>query len=188
MPQDIRDAATVEEMIRILSDRISAAARKKPVAPPAYWGAASSPFNGAGPTTALAASTNYTVSSVAITDPGYPYRIEVSAGLLIQALSTTAAAGASHCLSARVDNTNPLGAADTPTADSIGAEFIGQMGGAAGAFANARLHRRGNTVWTGSHTVNLMVKMGSAGTAAVAVPLAARSDFFFEVRVVPATT
>lgn len=190
MVQDFRDGDSAEQMLRILNDRLSRLAGKKPVAPPSYWGTASSPFNGAGPTTTLAVSTNYTVSSVTIPDPGYPYRIEVSGGLLLQGLSTAAAAGASHSVSVRVDSTTPLGPADDPTAtpSSIGAEFIGQMGGVAGAFANARIHRRGATVWTGAHTVNFMVKMGTAGTATVAIPLASRSDFFFEVRVIPATT
>jgi hypothetical protein len=186
--QDIRDAQTTEQVLKTLNDRITSLGRRKPVNPPSYWGTASAPFNGAGPTTTLAVSTNYTVSSVAIPDPGYPYRIEVSAGLLLQGLSTASAAGASHSVSVRVDSTTPLGPADAPTSDSIGGEFIGQMGGAAGAFANARIRRRGATVWTGAHTVNFMVKMGSAGTATVAIPLASRSDFFFEVRVLPATT
>ena len=188
MVQDIRDAQSTEQILKTLNDRIGSLTRRKPVAPPSYWGAASAPFNGAGPTTTLNTSTNYTVSSVAIADPGYPYRIEVSAALLLQGLSTSSAAGASHSLSVRVDSTTPLGPADTPTADSFGADFIGQMGGAAGAFSHAKIRRRGQTVWTGAHTVNFMVKMGSAGTATVAIPLANRSDFYFEVRVVPATT
>jgi hypothetical protein len=186
--QDIRDGQSVEQMLATLNARIGTVSRRKPVAAPSYWGAASAPFNGAGPTTTLAVSTNYTVSAVAIPDPGYPYRIEVSAALLLQGLSTTQAAGASHSLSVRVDNTTPLGPADVPTADSLGADFIGQMGALATAFTHAKIRRRGQTVWTGAHTVNFMVKMGSAGTATVAIPLANRSDFYFEVRVIPATT
>jgi hypothetical protein len=188
--QDIRDAQSVEQILATLNARISGLTRKKPVAPPSYWGTAASPFNGAGPTTPLAVSTNYTVSSVAIPDPGYPYRIDVSACLLLQGLSTSQAAGASHSVSVRVDSTTPLGPADDPTStpSSIGAEFIGQMGGVAGAFATARIRRCGQTVWTGAHTVNFMVKMGTAGGATVAIPLTTRSDFHFEVRVVPATT
>ena len=188
MVQDIRDAQSTEQALKILNERIDTAGRKKDVAPPSFWGAPLSPFTGAGPTTTLSASTNYTVSSVAIPDPGFPYRIEAAAGIFLQGLSTASSAGASHSLSLRVDNTTPLGPADTPTSDSLGAEFVGQMGGVAGAFSNARIRRRGSTVWTGDRTVHFLIKMGGAGTATVAIPLTGRSDFYFEVRVIPAST
>ena len=188
MVQDIRDAQSVEQVLKIVNDRISSGLRRKPVAPPAYWGTPTATFSAAGPTATLNASTNYTVSSVTIADPGYPYRIEVSAGILITGLSTTQTAGASHSLSVRVDSTTPLGPPDAPTADSIGANPIGQMGGASGAFAHATLHRRSPTVWTGSHVVNFMIKMGVAGGATVPIPVTGRHDYYFEVRVLPATT
>lgn len=189
MVQDIRDAESTEEILKTLNDRITAALRRKPVAPPAYAGSAVSPFNGAGPTTTLAVSTDYLVASASIPDPGYPYKIEVAAGILIQGLSTTLAAGASHALSVRVDAAAPLGPAATPTAGSFASNFIGQMGGVSNGFAYATLPRRlSPTVWTGAHTVDLCIKTGGAGAAAVAIPLGSRADFFFEVRLIPATT
>jgi hypothetical protein len=186
--QDIRDGQSIEQMLKIVNDRISGAIRRKPAAPPAYWGTPTATFSAAGPTATLNASTNYTVSSVTILDPGYPYRIEVSAGILFTGLSTSLTAGASHSLSVRVDSTVPLGPPDAPAPDSIGANPIGQMGGASGAFAHATLHRRSPTVWTGQHVVNFMIKMGVAGGATVPIPVTNRHDYFFEVRILPATT
>lgn len=189
MVQDIRDAASTEEIVKILNDRIGALVRRKPVAPPIYAGAAVSPFNGAGPTTSLAISTDYRVATVTIADPGYPYKIEVAAGIQLQSLSTTQPAGVSHALSVRVDSATLVGPSAAPTSGSFASAFIGQMGGASGAFAYAMLPRRQSpTAWTGSHTVDLYIRMGSQGTAAVPIPLAGRADFFFDVRVVPATT
>lgn len=189
MAQDIRDADSVEKMIKTLNDRISTLTRGKPVAPPAYAGAAVSPFDGAGPTTALSVSTDYRVATVSITDPGYPYKIEVAAGIFLQGLSTSAAAGASHSLAVRVDAASPLGPPSTPTSGAFAAAFVGQMGGVSGAFSYAALpRRRSPTVWTGAHVVDLYLKVGSAGGVTVPIPLSGRGDFFFAVRVIPATT
>ncbi|MFD9893318.1 hypothetical protein ACFWY9_28570 [Amycolatopsis sp. NPDC059027] len=185
MANDIRLAGSVEEAIKILNDRIEGMARRrKPSSAPRYLGVASAPFDGAGPIT-LAASSGALVSSVSVPDPGYPYQIEVSAGLFIRDLP--ADAGTSHYLSARVDAatfTHP----STPLGTGvIGSAFIGQMGGSSSGFAYATLFRRSPAVWTGTHTVSFALFTGPAGTATVPTPLANRSDFYFDVRVIPST-
>jgi hypothetical protein len=189
MVQDIRDAQSTEQIVKILNDRISSGLRRRSLPPPAYTGTPVSPFDGVGPTTTLSANTDNRAATVSIPDPGYPYKIEVAAGVFLQGLSTSAASGASHSLAVRVDAATPLAPSAAPTTGAFASNFIGQMGGAAGAFSYATIPRRlSPAVWTGAHVVDLFIRAGSASSVVVPIPLANRSDFFFDVRVVPATT
>lgn len=180
MVQDIRRADSVPQAIKILGDRLSSVERRrKPLALIRYSGTPLAPFNAA---STLSASTAYTVSTVTIADPGYPYTLEAAGGFFLQALAGTNP-GVSHSLCVRVDTTTPVGPAAAPDAATLGAQFIGAIG----TFSNPNFRRRGSTVYTGQHTVSLLLQMGGAGTAQTPASYATRSDYYFDVIVHPAS-
>lgn len=175
---DIRLAKDPAAALRMLDNKIERNVRRTPPAAKTYSGGPIAPFNAAA---TLAASTNYTVSSIAIADPGFKYTIEVEAGLFLQGLSGTTP-GASHSIACRVDSTTPLGPADTPAPDLVGAQYVGTLGG---GFAGPTMHRRSPTVWSGAHTVYFLLKMGGLSGAVTPASYASRSDYHFDITIHP---
>ncbi|GAB3376191.1 hypothetical protein [Amycolatopsis echigonensis] len=128
-----------------------------------------------------AMNTSYPLASVAIPDPGYSYRIKVSGSIFLSGMSNSSG-GVSHQFGAMVDSQTLIGPSGAPSAATVGSMFVGQTNG---TFANPNFERTNPTVYTGAHTVYLILLLGSQGPATWG-PLNARSDYEFSVEAVPA--
>lgn len=136
---------------------------------------------GSGASFTGAVSTSYTLASFVVPDPGRAYRIRVSASMFISGL-TNANGGVSHTFGAMVDTQTLNGTTVAPTAATIGAMFIGQTNT---TFAIPSFDRTNPTTYTGSHTVYLILSLGSQGPATWGA-LNARSDYEFTIQLLPA--
>ncbi|PKV95928.1 hypothetical protein ATK30_6861 [Amycolatopsis echigonensis] len=126
-------------------------------------------------------NTSYTLASVSIPDPGFPYQVKVSGSIFLSGMSNSSG-GVSHQFGAMVDTATLVGPSAAPTANTVGSMFVGQTNS---TFANPAFVRTNPTVYTGAHTVYLILQLGSQGPATWG-PLNQRSDYEFAVEAIPA--
>ncbi|GAB3437512.1 hypothetical protein [Actinophytocola sediminis] len=142
--------------------------------------------SGANAAFAAAQNTTYTLASLVIPDPGFPYRIAGRAGMRLTAV-TSNIGYISHAGSITVDSTvQPEISAPTEN-HVVSASFLELTGTnfpTATGFLNLP-YRRARTVYTGGHTVRFLFKSGLQGTLGWG-PLNTQADYYFEVDVVPA--
>jgi hypothetical protein len=125
-----------------------------------------------------ASNTTYTVASIAIPDPGWPYYIQGTAGMSISV--TTADSGFSHNAAVMVDSTT------IPTAPANNVVTYAFVGMSSQGFANAMPPwNRSQGLWTGAHTVNFIFRNGSFGTCAFG-PLNTKAEWHFNIEILPA--
>lgn len=137
---------------------------------------AAAPFTGS-------ASTNYTISSQVIPDPGFPYRIRAGGQMFMNTMG--ASWMGSHFGAIMVNTTTPTGPASSPASGTVTSAFVEAVN-APGGNGNLMLpNRLCPTVFTGSNTVYMIVGLGSAGGATWGA-LNSRSDYSFDVEAVPA--
>ncbi|GAB3467074.1 hypothetical protein [Actinophytocola sediminis] len=131
-------------------------------------------------------NTTYTVATVEITDPGWPYLIAGCAGMRLTAVSSNVGY-ISHAGSITVDSTVQPEVSETTNANTVSIAFLEVTGtnfpNPVG-FLNLP-YRRARTVYTGAHTVRFLFKTGLQGTVSFG-PLNQQADYYFHVDVIPA--
>lgn len=110
----------------------------------------------------LGGSTTFTLATVSIPDPGWPYRIDVS-GSILQAIT----GGASTCLSGVYLQFNLDSTSFTPAAADLirrSSRLGGQGGGATGVPSPAQMDIAGrrSAVLTGAHSVSFIIRNESS--------------------------
>lgn len=124
-----------------------------------------------------AINSSYTVATLAIPDPGWPYLIESSAGMQVSFISANET-GFSHYVALMVDTTTFPGVSAT---NLLGGAFVG--GGQ--QFANAQVPwSRSQVVYTGAHTLNYIFKTGSLSTTAFGA-LNTHPSYHFDTQLLP---
>lgn len=152
--------------------------RKAPVAYPRIAATGS----GASGSFAGAANTQYTISSVTVSDPGVSYRLRASAQIFLTGMG--ASWMGSHNGGIRVGNTTLTGPAAAADAGAVVSAFVSAVN-APGGNGYLQLPWSTNpTIYSGGQTVYFLLALGSAGGATWG-PLNSRSDYSFNVEVVP---
>jgi hypothetical protein len=128
------------------------------------------------------ASTQYTISSVTVADPGVSYRIRASGQMFLTGMG--ASWMGSHNGGIRVGNTTLTGPAAAPDAGAVISAFVSAVNAPGGNGYLALPATTNPTVYTGTQTVYFLLALGSAGGATWG-PLNSRSDYCFNVEVVP---
>lgn len=131
------------------------------------------------PPATFAASTTYTIATVSIPDPGWPYYIEGTAQLLFN--GGTDGASTSHSSGLIVDTaTWPA----TTSTSFVTCTFVGVSNSS--GFGMIKLMRnRCPLVWTGAHTVNWLLRTGVA-SAISWTALNVSPQYQFNVSLIPA--
>jgi hypothetical protein len=132
-----------------------------------------------------AQNTTYTIATVVIDDPGWPYLIAGRAGMRLTAVSSNLGY-ISHAGAITVDSTVQPEVSTPTTAHTVSVAFLELTGTnfpSATGFLNLP-HRRARTVYTGVHTVRFLFKTGLQGTVTFG-PLNQQADFYFQVDVIP---
>lgn len=128
----------------------------------------------------LASNTTYVVASVTIPDPGFAYYIQAGAGMLIRNIGPDLSTMFTHRMAIVVDTTT-LPAAGSSSI--VGHAYMGAATTSNGQF-EVPAHCSTST-FTGTHTVNLLIAMGSAGGIGIG-PLNADYSWWFDVEIQPA--
>lgn len=155
--------------------------------PMEYWGA-DSQWHGTVPTPlaqpaqaasgALIAGDSVRVAQLSISDPGYPYRIEASGGLLV----TTVGTGA-HELVMQINTSDSflaVGAGNVPNAATIAWGSLSMPNG--GQNQGTMSPRVSTTTFTGAKTLYYWIKNNAGGT----MTIFAGYSYAFQAKVIPA--
>jgi hypothetical protein len=125
-----------------------------------------------------ALNTSYTVASISIPDPGWPYYIEGTAGMTIAVADGNS--GFSHSSAVLVDSTS------IPTGPANNIVTYAFVGASSQGFENAMPPwGRSQGTWSGAHTVNFVFHNGAAGTASFG-PLNVKGEWHFNLDILPA--
>lgn len=127
---------------------------------------------------ATTSATTYTVASLSIPDPGWPYFLQGTAGMTIGV--SVVDSGFSHASALVIDSTV------MPTAPGDNVITHAFVGGTSQSFANAMPPwARSRVAWNGAHTVNYIFRNGASGTCSFG-PLNAKAEWHFDLEMVPA--
>jgi hypothetical protein len=132
-----------------------------------------------------AQNTTYTIATVAIDDPGWPYLIAGRAGMRVTAVSSPLGY-ISHAGSITVDSTTQPDVSEAISPSTVSIAFLELTGTnfpSATGFLNLP-HRRARTVYTGAHIARFLFKSGLQGTVAFG-PLNQQADFYFHIDLIP---
>jgi hypothetical protein len=180
--QDIRDAQSTEHGLKILSDKIEYALRlRRRVQIDHLQLPATGVGADVGSGTQVAGAL-VTVASFALPDPGWPYRIAGTA----QFLCSNAGAWQGGTRGALMVDTTIMPAGNVaPTSATVVWAYAVSV---STTFGYIRLpYRVCPTVFSGTHTVNLMMQVGAAGGVTSSWgPLNTQPDWVFQLHQIPA--